>query len=158
MKNRQFRSELWVPRPIDEVFDFFADAANLNQITPAWVCFEILTELPIAMNVGTLIDYRIKIRGIPVRWQTEITAWDPPFRFVDEQRRGPYRRWHHEHTFIEQDGGTIIRDVVDYAVTGWIFEPLIHKTLVQPDVKRIFEHRTAVMRQRFAKPRSSRAS
>ncbi|MCA8941703.1 MAG: SRPBCC family protein [Planctomycetes bacterium] len=149
MRLRRLESELWVPHPIDEVFAFFADASNLDAITPAWLRFQIDTPSPIEMQVGTLIDYKLRIRGIPVRWQSEITVWDPPFRFVDEQRRGPYRKWHHVHSFVERDGGTFIRDEVDYAVPGWVLEPLIHRWFVRRDVERIFAHRTAVLRQRF---------
>ena len=93
------------------------------------------------MQVGTQIDYRLRIRGLPIRWQSMITAWNPPFRFVDEQIRGPYQRWHHEHTFAPADGGTVIRDVVDYRGPGWLLEPLVTRLFVGPDVDRIFAYR-----------------
>lgn len=128
----------WLARPVSEVFPFFADAGNLNVLTPPWLRFEILTPRPISMKVGALIDYRLRLRGLPVRWQSEITAWQPPFRFVDEQRRGPYRLWHHEHTFREQDGGTLVEDHVRYAVLGGA---LVERLFVRRDITTIFTYR-----------------
>ena len=141
MKVRRLETRLWVPRSPDEVFPFFADARNLEQLTPPWLHFQILTPTPIEMRVGTLIDYRIKIRRIPVRWRTEISAWEPPYRFVDEQLRGPYHTWHHEHTFTAVDGGTEIRDVVHYRPRGGPLAPMIDRWFVEGDVTRIFEYR-----------------
>ncbi len=116
MKVRQLKRELWLPQPVAEIFPFFADAANLEVLTPPWLKFQILSPRPLKMHVGTLIDYRLRVRGLPMRWQSEIIAWEPPHRFVDEQRRGPYRLWRHEHEFVERDGGTVIRDKVEYAI------------------------------------------
>ena len=130
--------EQWFPRPLDEVFAFFADAGNLEAITPPWLGFEILTPRPIAMRPGALIDYRLRLRGLPVRWRTEISLWQPPHRFVDEQRRGPYREWRHEHTFAAVDDGTLVRDHVRYQVPGG---RLVHELFVRRDVARIFDFR-----------------
>ncbi|MGB9275140.1 MAG: SRPBCC family protein [Terrimicrobiaceae bacterium] len=105
MRTHEFRCELWLPRPLGEVFSFFADAGNLELLTPPQLNFHILTPCPLEMRVGLLIEYRLRVRGIPLRWQSEITAWEPPHRFVDEERRGPYRLWQHEHLFEERDGG-----------------------------------------------------
>lgn len=138
--------EQWLPRPLPEVFAFFADAGNLNALTPPWLRFEILTPRPITMRPGTLIDYRLRLRGIPVRWQSEITVWEPPHRFVDEQRRGPYRQWHHEHTFTERDGGTLVADKVRYAVWGGA---LVERWFVRPDVQRIFRYRQEKLAELF---------
>jgi ligand-binding SRPBCC domain-containing protein len=138
-----------VPQPLDEVFDFFADARNLEALTPPWLRFEILTPMPIAMRPGARIDYRLRVHGVPLRWRSEITVWEPPHRFVDVQIRGPYRHWHHEHRFAERDGGTAIGDVVDYAVGGLFLEPLLHRFLVAPDVRRIFAYRQARLAQQF---------
>ena len=132
-------NEVWLPRPIDEVFEFFSDAHNLETLTPPPLRFEILTPSPIRMAVGTLIDYKLRLRGIPVRWRSEITAWEPPCRFVDEQRRGPYSMWSHEHIFEEIDGGTLAKDIVNYAVPGGA---LVNKLFVARDVRGIFEYRT----------------
>src|SRR5579871_5848818 len=97
MRIHEFHGEQFLPRPLEEVFPFFADAGNLPILTPPWLHFHILTTRPIEMRRGALIDYRLRIHGLPIRWQSEIVEWDPPHRFVDEQRRGPYRLWHHEH-------------------------------------------------------------
>lgn len=134
-------------RPRDEVFRFFADARNLQILTPPWLDFEILTTGNIEMKTGTWIQYRLRLHGIPVRWDTEIAAWEPPARFVDEQRRGPYRLWRHEHTFLSQDGGTLVRDRVEYAVTGG---RLVQRFFVEPDVKKIFEFRRRKLSEIFA--------
>lgn len=137
---------MWVPLSRNEVFDFFADAFNLEAITPPWLSFSVKTPAPIVMSTGTLIDYRLRLHGIPITWQTLISVWEPPFRFVDQQLRGPYRVWHHEHTFEEQDGGTLVRDTVDYAVPGGAF---IHWLLVRRDVSRIFDYRTQQLKAYF---------
>ena len=138
------QNEVWLPRQIDEVFEFFSDAYNLEALTPPMLRFEVLTPAPIRMAVGTLIDYRLRLRGVPVRWQSEITAWEPPFRFVDEQRRGPYSMWVHEHMFEERDGGTLAKDNVNYAVPGGA---LVHRLFVARDVRKIFEYRTERLRE-----------
>jgi len=147
MKIRDLTCELWLPRPPEEIFPFFADAANLEILTPPWLNFQILTRLPIEMRVGTLIDYRLRVHGLPLHWQSEITAWEPQRRFVDEERRGPYRLWRHEHTFEARDGGTLCRDHVRYAVA---FDFLVHRPLVRPDIERIFAYRQEKLRQMFA--------
>lgn len=146
MKVRNFESQIWLPRPRDEVFAFFADAANLDAITPPWVKFRTITPGPIEMRAGTLIDHQLRIHGLPIRWRTKITAWEPPARFVDEQIRGPYRLWIHEHLFEERDGGTLVRDRVRYAAP---FDFISHRFLVRPDVERIFAYRTECLKQRF---------
>lgn len=147
MKTFTLTNELWLPAPPWDVFPFFADAFNLERITPPMLRFRVLTAPPIAMGKGTLLDYRVRLRGIPMRWQSEITAWEPPHRFVDEQRRGPYRLWVHEHTFAAQDGGTVARDMVRYAVPGG---GLVQRLFVEPDLRRIFEYRSAALREIFS--------
>lgn len=143
-------SEIWLPQPLRELFPFFADAYNLESLTPPWVKFNVLTPAPIEMYKGVLIDYRLKIHGFPVRWQSEITAWDPPHRFVDEQRRGPYRVWIHEHRFEEREGGTQMIDHVRYAVPGGA---LINALFVRRDVKRIWAYRSARLAELFGERR-----
>lgn len=146
MKLHEYRTEIWLPLPPEELFSFFSDAANLETITPPWLHFKTLTPAPIAMREGTLIDYKLRVHGVPVSWRTRISVWQPPYRFVDEQLRGPYRRWIHEHTFELADGGTSARDVVRYAVP---FDFLVHRWLVRPDVESIFQYRYDALRQRF---------
>lgn len=133
-----FKDELWLPRNRDEVFPFFADARNLSEITPPWVQFQVVTPAPIVMQPGTLIDYRIRVHGLPIRWRTEITEWNPPHRFVDVQLRGPYSLWHHTHTFEEKDGGTLCVDNVTYRPRGGA---IINRLFVRKDVHRIFAYR-----------------
>ena len=139
-------TEQWLPRPLHEVFAFFADAGNLDTLTPPWLRFEILTPRPIAMRVGALIDYRLRLRGLPIRWQSEISDWSPPHRFVDEQQRGPYRLWHHTHTFKEQDSGTLVCDHVRYAVFGG---ELIDRLFVRRDLEKIFTYRQQTLAELF---------
>ena len=140
-------TRLFLPRPVEIVFPFFADAANLETITPSWLRFQIVTRRPIAMGAGTLIEYRLQLHGVPLRWQSEITAWEPPHRFVDEQRRGPYRTWIHEHTFTESKGGCEVRDFVRYAALGgWVADRLF----IGHNVRRIFEYRARKLREIFA--------
>ena len=145
-----FQTELWLPLTPEELFPFFADAANLNAITPPWLSFQIVTPPPIEMREGVLIDYKLRVRGLPLRWRTRIKVWQPPHRLVDEQLRGPYRQWIHEHTFEPRDGGTLARDVVRYAVP---FDFIAHRWLVRPDIDRIFQFRSEALLQRFGKGR-----
>ena len=142
-----FEREMTIPRPLAEVFPFFADAENLEALTPPWLHFRILTPTPIPMAVGTLIEYEIRFRGMPIRWRTKITDWEPPHRFVDEQLSGPYRQWIHEHTFTETADGTRMKDVVRYAVLGG---RLVNRLFVASEVERIFEYRTERLREIFA--------
>lgn len=146
MKLFHLNSKVVIPEPLEDVFPFFADASNLQQITPPWLNFRVVTPKPIEMKPGQMIDYRIRVRGLPMKWRSEITVWEPPYRFVDEQIRGPYKVWHHEHIFTEKDGETICEDKVDYAVLGGA---LINRLFVEPDVRRIFEYRRSRMREIF---------
>ncbi len=118
MRNFHFAFRLWLNRPRDELFEFFSDALNLEEITPPWLRFRVVSKLPIFMHRGAEIEYRLKIHGVPVGWCSRITTWDPPYRFVDEQVRGPYRMWIHEHRFGEDSGGTLCEDNVQYAPRG----------------------------------------
>src|SRR5262245_61481433 len=118
MRTYQLQTSLWLPQPRQRIFGFFSDPKNLERITPPWLHFEILSPIELAVDCGTRIDYRLRIRGLQIRWQSEIIIWEPPTRFVDQQTRGPYRLWVHEHTFSEREGGTIAGDNVVYAVPG----------------------------------------
>lgn len=148
MRVHEWRSEIWLPAPVEKVFPFFAEAANLNAITPPWLHFRTVTQGPIVMRAGTLIDYRLRVRGVPLRWRTRINDWEPSHRFVDEQIRGPYRLWVHEHTFESRDGGTLARDFVRYAVP---LDFLAHAWFVRPDVEKIFEFRSRALQKHFPK-------
>lgn len=141
--------QLYLPRPIDTVFAFFADARNLEAITPPWLSFRITSDLPIDMRDGARIDYRLKLRGLPITWRTLIRDWRPPRRFVDEQIAGPYRLWVHEHTFEPHEGGTLCRDRVTYDVPGGPLRGLVNRLFVERDVQRIFAYRAEQLRQRF---------
>ena len=138
------RTEQKIEKPQSELFSFFSDAHNLAEITPPWLHFYMLTPTPIEMKIGTLIDYRLKLRGIPIRWQSEITAWNPPNSFVDEQRHGPYRRWIHTHTFVPVPDGTLVGDEVEYAVFGG---GLVQKFFVAPDIEKIFAYRATQLKE-----------
>jgi ligand-binding SRPBCC domain-containing protein len=130
--------EVWLPRSPEEIFPFYADARNLERLTPPWLRFRIVTPAPIAMGVGTVIDYRLRLRGLPIAWRSEITAWEPPHLFVDVQRRGPFRHWAHEHLLEERDGGTALRDRVTYEPRGGA---IVDRLLVRRDLERIFAYR-----------------
>lgn len=134
----ELQTEILIPFPIQQVFDFFTQPENLESLTPPWLNFKIITPSPIDMQSGTLIDYQLKLHGIPLRWRTEITEWIPQVRFVDMQLKGPYRLWKHTHTFTEQPDGTLVRDHVVYSVYGGA---LINRLFVQHDVERIFAYR-----------------
>ena len=139
-------SSVQLDAPLAAVFPFFADARNLEALTPPWVRFEISTPSPIEMRAGALIDYRLRVHGLPLRWRSEITAWDPPYRFVDEQRRGPYRAWRHEHRFTAEGGGTLVEDDVTYAVLGGA---IVDRLFVRRDLERIFAFRREALRAAF---------
>lgn len=155
-----------VPRARDEVFAFFERAENLNELTPPWLNFRILTPTPIPMCAGALIDYRIGLKGVPMRWRTHIAAYEPPHRFIDEQVRGPYRVWHHEHTFEEieigtvREGGgrgiaTVVTDRVHYELKWPVHNNglgrLVRARMVAPDLQRIFTYRSERMRALFGR-------
>jgi ligand-binding SRPBCC domain-containing protein len=136
----ELRTEAIVPRPLPEVFAFFAAAENLERITPPELRFRIITALPIRMGAGTLIDYRLNLFGVPFTWCTRITQWRPPFLFTDEQLKGPYHTWIHTHSFEEVDGGTLVRDVVRYRLPLFPFGEAA-LPLVRLQLGRIFGHR-----------------
>jgi len=138
VKMYRLTREQLVPLNMDTVFDFFADARNLERLTPPWLRFRILTQGSLDLEAGSTIDYQLRLHRFPVRWQSEITCWQPPHRFIDEQRRGPYRRWVHTHTFESVPGGTLVRDDVEYAVPG---PSVVERLLVRPDLDRIFDYR-----------------
>lgn len=146
-RSRHLSAELYVPQARDEVFEFFADASRLQDLTPPWLHFHVLTPAPIVMHEGTMIDYRLRVHGLPMRWQSRISVWDPPYQFVDEQTRGPYRLWRHTHQFEVQGAGTLCRDVVEYlAPGGW----LVDRLFVRADLRKIFSYRQRRLAELFA--------
>lgn len=150
MRIRTLHREQWIARPVTEVFSFFCDARNLDLITPPWLHFHVLRQSTAELKAGTLIHYRLAWHGVPLTWTSRIEEWQPPSRFVDLQLKGPYRLWHHTHSFEGLHGGTLISDTVRYAVpfsavgdfcTGW---------LVRRDVEQIFDHRARAIAAIFS--------
>jgi ligand-binding SRPBCC domain-containing protein len=147
MRRYHLEREQWLPKPIDEVFLFFSRPENLQVLTPQWLDFRMV-EAPQALAAGSLIHYRLRWHGLPIRWTTEISEWNPPHGFVDREVRGPYALWNHEHWFVAHDGGTTMRDRVAYALPfGWIGN-LAHG-MVQRDVEGLFDFRAATMQRLF---------
>jgi ligand-binding SRPBCC domain-containing protein len=143
-----------VVEPIERVFPFFSEARNLERLTPAFLRFQILASSHEVLQAGSLIDYRLRLHGVPVRWRTRIEEWAPPLRFVDVQIRGPFRYWQHLHEFVQDEGGTLVKDTVDFDVycqrlyqtplLGWI----------DTDLRRIFEFRRSVIGSVFGEAES----
>ena len=137
-----------IDAPIEDVFPFFAEAANLQQLTPPWLSFQIRTPQPITIREGTRIEYRIGLHGIPMSWLTEISAFNPPEMFVDQQLRGPYRTWIHTHQFLPERGGTLLVDHVEFDMLGgWLVAPFVKR-----DIRRIFTYRHQALLAHFKQP------
>ncbi|MEM7311154.1 MAG: SRPBCC family protein [Planctomycetota bacterium] len=147
MKLYTLERNVVIARPLDEVHEFFAAPQNLELLTPPWLRFQILTPPPIEMRRGAIFDYKISLHGFPLRWRSLISAWEPKQRFVDEQLRGPYSVWIHEHLFESVPGGTRVTDRVRYAAPGG---PLVHRMLVRPDLERIFRYRCERVEEIFS--------
>jgi hypothetical protein len=141
-----------VPRPLDEVFAFFADAANLEAITPGFLRLRILTPAPVEMRPGARIEYALSLFGVPLRWGTLITVWEPGVRFVDEQESGPYALWRHTHTFEAHGDGTIVHDVVEYAEPFGPLGRVAHALFVERALNRIFDFRREAIRRLLGSP------
>jgi ligand-binding SRPBCC domain-containing protein len=140
MVHRLAREQL-VEAPPDEVFAFYSHARNLETLTPPWLRFEVLTPEPIEMRRGTLIEYRLRLHGLPLLWVSRIEEWEPGRRFVDRQLRGPYRVWRHLHEFDARPEGTLVRDTVDYALPLGPLGELAHAAFIRRDLDRIFDFR-----------------
>lgn len=141
MRLQRLEREQVVRRPLREVFEFFVRAENLERITPPWLRFRMLTPEPIEMGVGTLIDYRLRLHGLPLRWTSRIELWEEEHRFVDEQLHGPYRFWRHRHEFVPVGGGTCVRDRVEHALPRGAVGGLLGLPVVRRDLVRIFDYR-----------------
>jgi ligand-binding SRPBCC domain-containing protein len=149
MSDHLLETATTVPACRSDVFTFFSNASNLMRLTPPSLGFRILTPAPMRMQEGALIDYRIFLHGLPMRWQTRISCWNPPCEFVDEQLKGPYRKWIHQHTFEETSSGkTLIRDRVRYALPFPPFGDLA-LPLVRAELEGIFEFRRKAILEIF---------
>ena len=156
MAEHILKRELTLQLPREQVFAFFADAKNLELITPTHLNFKITSPQPIELREGTLIDYQLSLHGIPMNWRTEITLWNPPYRFVDTQLKGPYSQWIHTHTFTEIDANTtLIEDEVRYRLP---LEPLgdLFHFIVGSEVRKIFDYREKVVAKELRKPARSK--
>ena len=149
MKTFEINIKQHINKPLDVVFEFFSKPENLEMITPKSLSFNMLTPTPVKMEKGSLIDYTIRLFGIPIHWRTLISDYEPPFRFVDQQIKGPYTFWHHTHLFQKVDGGVEIIDKVKYSLPmGWL-GTLVHSIWVRKDLEKIFEHRKTVIQNYF---------
>jgi ligand-binding SRPBCC domain-containing protein len=146
------RSDQLVPRPLDEVFEFFSRAENLQELTPAWMHFKILSIEPRPVQRGTLIQYSLRWRLIPIRWTTEIVEWEPPHRFVDIQLKGPYKLWRHEHRFVAEGNSARILDEVQFQLPFGVLGRIAYAVKVKRDVESIFAYRKQAVERRFANP------
>jgi len=139
-------TELLLPRSIDELFPFFAEAKNLELLTPAFLNFKVANPAAIEMKVGAVINYNLRIHRLPIRWKSLISLWEPPHQFVDEQLQGPYRYWIHRHSFEGLGNKTLVRDLVRYQVFGG---SLVHDLFIKPDLIKIFTFRQEQLTTRF---------
>jgi ligand-binding SRPBCC domain-containing protein len=151
------RSQL-VPVPLEDAFAFFADASNLEALTPPWLHFRILTPQPIPMEKGTTIEYVLTTHRVPVRWRTEIIEWRPGRRFVDKQVEGPFRLWEHTHAFEEQHHGTMICDTLLYRMPYGPLGAVAHRIVVARDLERIFDYRRDAVERLLGVRRSTLAA
>jgi len=153
MRERLLRREQVLDAPLSDAFAFFSRAENLEAITPPWLSFRISSPAPVGMGVGTRIRYRLKLHGVPVSWLTRIDEWDPPRGFVDRQLSGPYKLWHHTHSFEAIDGGrTRMVDIVRYGHRFGPLGTLGEHLLVKRDLERIFDYRRDSIAKLIADP------
>jgi len=141
MRVHRLEREQRVARPVRDVFRFFAEARNLERITPPWLGFEVLGTRSADMGAGTVIEYRLRLHAIPLRWTSRIDEWSEDRGFVDRQVKGPYRLWHHRHEFVADGEGTLVRDTVRYALPFGPAGELAHAAFVRRDLERIFAFR-----------------
>jgi len=128
--------------PAERAFSFYADVANLEPLTPPWLHFQLLDVRSPTLESGALLDYRLRLHGVPIRWRTRIETWDPPHRFLDTQVRGPYALWEHAHEFEpDGDGATVIHDRVRYGIPLGPIGAAAHRLFDRRDLERIFDFR-----------------
>jgi uncharacterized protein len=144
----ELRRRQWVPHPLERVFHFFSAAENLERLTPPFLRFEI-THVPTRMEKGARIEYKLRVRGFPFRWQSVIEKWDPPHSFVDVQAKGPYKLWHHTHRFWPENEGTWIEDEVRYSLPYGVLGRIAGRLMVKRDVDAIFAYREQKIREIF---------
>lgn len=150
MAIHRLQCEQLLPIPLTEAFEFFSNPNNLTSITPEWLDFKILDELPEKVYAGLIIRYKIKvIPMLPMTWVTEITQVRDQSYFVDEQRFGPYKFWHHQHIFEPVDNGTLIKDIVHYAMPFWLAGELVHEFKIKHQLNEIFSFRHQMLTQKF---------
>ncbi|MCJ8276869.1 MAG: DUF1731 domain-containing protein [Bdellovibrionales bacterium] len=148
---KRYIYEQWIPQTKEEVFPFFADAKNLEKITPEILHFKVLNSSTETVQNNTEINYKLKINGVPVRWKTLIIDWNPPHQFVDNQEKGPYKKWHHTHTFEELGGGTLMTDQVDFIIPLGLLGYGMTSWKVEADVQNIFNYRREVIHEIYFK-------
>ncbi|HDR05408.1 MAG TPA: CDP-paratose 2-epimerase [Candidatus Marinimicrobia bacterium] len=149
MKIYTLKRKQILPKPLKELFAFFARPENLQQITPPELGFQIITPSPIVMEKGSLIDYQIRLSGFPFRWRTLITNYNPPHEFVDEQIKGPYSYWHHRHQFYTEGDTTVIEDTVTYTIPFGILGRILHTLFIRKKLRKIFEYRKDIIEKLF---------
>ena len=158
MKTYRLEREQWVPQPLASVFDFFSRAENLALITPPWMHFRIRTPTPIEMKVGAHIDYTIRLAGVPKRWRTRVTVWEPERYFADIQESGPYALWEHEHTFTEKGDGVLVADRVRYALPLGLLGRAVGALAVRASLSAIFDHRFRCIQKLMGTPQAGSGS
>ena len=141
--------EQHINRPLKEVFEFFQRPENLSRITPPWLHFKVQTPSPVPMHTGARIQYTIRVFGVTKHWTTKITSFNPPYEFVDEQEKGPYKVWHHTHRFEEQLAGTLVRDRVRYSVGWGLVGDFAHALYVRRSLDQIFDYRRQAIEKIF---------
>ena len=149
MKARTLHRTTIINESREEVFKFFSTPGNLDRITPPSFAMKKTWMSTEDIRKGTLIDYKIKVNGIPLKWRTEITVWEPPYRFIDVQLKGPYRIWIHEHIFEQQGNRTVMHDHVQYLSPGWFIEPLIEKWYIRKQIDSLFDYREQRLNEIF---------
>jgi len=140
MADHVLDARLWVGRPRPDVFAFFADPANLARLTPP--SYRLRLVRPVVMATGAVLDYELRWLGAPIRWRAFVREYDPPYRFLDVQLRGPYTRWEHRHRFLDEDGGTVIEDRVVYRLPLGGLGRMAHAALVGRQLRAAWDYRT----------------